>query len=163
MLLKTSLFALLACVSLAIQAAPPAMPDQFGKELGLQNYSGQALLVIVVSARKARHIERWEQALRKKYPHLLSVRVADVSSEPKPDFEQVAKKLRTKAPKDVSILIDMDNRWALEYELNTDEPCLLIFSPEHEITAQFRGRAKSAQIEAVVTALQPYFDQQTTS
>ena len=118
---------------------------------------GQTVLVIVVKARKAQHIERWEKALRAELPDLVSLRVIDVTGDPQPKYEQVAEKMRKRAPEDVSILIDMGNHWALEYELDTNEPCLLIIDANQQLVATFRGRAKKSRVAEVKAALQPWF------
>lgn len=137
-------------------AAPPALPDQLGAEHGVADFAGETLLVIVVTARKAKHIGRWEQALRDDYPELRSLRVADVPDDPNADFEQVAAKLRKRVPENVSILIDMENQWARAYELDTEEPCLLLLDAEHNLITTFRGRAKRNRVQEVKAALQEY-------
>jgi hypothetical protein len=152
-----ALLCLLAWLPLALQAAPPALPDQNGGSSGLQDYAGQAVLVIVVNGRKLRHVERWERSLRKQLPKLVSLRVADIRDEPRPALDQVAEKIRSRTPAGVNILIDMENQWAAEYELNTDEPCLLLFDSQHEVTAQFRGRANKRRVAEVLEQLTGQF------
>ena len=132
---------------------PGPLPDQYGAEIMAPAERNQPLLVIVTQARKARHIERWEQALRKTHPELLSMRVADITGNPKPGIKRVSQKLRQQAPAEVSILIDKDNLWAQTYDLDTREPCLLIFDPQNHLTARLRGRANKKNVAAVIEAL----------
>jgi hypothetical protein len=155
------LLRLTAC--LPAWSAPAALPDQNGGSLSLADYPGQAVLVIVVSGRKLRHIKKWEQTLRSDFPDLVSLRVADITDDPRPTTEQVATKLRKRAPADVSVLIDLANTWATEYELDTTEPCLLLFDGNHAVVAQFRGRANRDNSAAVIASLQAYFNQAVDS
>jgi hypothetical protein len=150
------LLTILTC--LPAWGAPAALPDQNGSLLSLADYPGEALLVIVVSGRKLRHIKKWEQTLRSDFPDLVSLRVADITDDPRPTAEQVADKLRKRAPADVSVLIDLDNTWATEYQLDTTEPCLLLFDSDHAVVAQFRGRANRDNSAAVIASLQAYFN-----
>ena len=72
---------------------------------------------------------------------------------PRPSHEQVAEKLRKRAPEGVSIMIDLDNRWATAFSLDTEEPCVLIFGSNGELLASFRGRANKARLAEVSAAL----------
>ena len=65
-------------------AQPPALTDQYGNNGSLNDYSGQTVLAIVASGRKLRQIKGWEEGLRKDYPQLVSLRVADITDEPRP-------------------------------------------------------------------------------
>lgn len=138
-------------------AQPAALPDQHGEMVSLSSYQSQypdqAILAIVVNGRKLRLVKGWEEGLRASYPQLVSMRVADIKDEPRPSQEQVAEKLRKRAPEGVSILIDLENRWATEYSLDTNEPCLLLFAGDGTLVAQFRGRASKAHLGEVNAAL----------
>jgi len=138
-------------------AAPPALPDQFGNPVALTDFSGQPVLVIVTSERQLRQLQRWEKKLRAQLPGLISMRVADIVSEPKPTQQQVADKLIKHAPAEVSVAIDMDNIWATAYLLDTGEPCLLIFDANEQIVNEFRGRPGKKLTAEVLDALAPYF------
>ena len=134
------------------------LADQYGKSSGLEEYAGQPVLVIVASGRKLRHVKGWEEGLRKDYPQLLSLRIADITDTPRPTYEQVAKKLLKRAPEGISIIIDLENLWATEYGLDTDEACLLLFDVNGKVMAQFRGRANStrlAEVSAALTSIVP--------
>lgn len=147
---------LLACTA-ATAAAPPALPDQLGGSGSLNDYSGQPVLAIVASGRKLRWIGQWEKAIRAQVPELVSLRVADITADPKPAETEVAAILRERAPPGISILIDMQNQWATTYQLDTGEPCLVLFDAEHSVVAKFRGRPKDPLLTEVITALRPYF------
>jgi hypothetical protein len=148
-----SMFIILSLLALSAAAQPPALADQHGKSASLDDYSGQPLVAIIASGRKLRQIKGWEEGLRKDYPQLVSVRVADITDEPRPTYDQVAEKLRKRAPEDVSIIIDLENQWATEYALDTREPCLLLFDEHGNLMAQFRGRANKTRLAEVSAAL----------
>ena len=135
----------------------PALQDQYGNHGELNDFSGEAVLVIVASTRKLVWIGRWEEAIRAELPGLVSLRVADVSDQPPPSYIDVANILRKKAPKDVSVLIDMQNLWARNYDLDTSEPCLMLLDPDHNVVAKFRGRPKGDLVDEVMNALRDYF------
>lgn len=138
-------------------AVPPALPDQFGINHELSEFSGQPVLVIVASRRKLRWIGKWEEALRPELPQLNSIRIADINDDPRPELSQVAGLLQKRAPADVSILIDLQNHWATEYELDTKEPCLILFDKEHKVVTRFRGRPKGKLVNEVMLVLREYF------
>ena len=94
-MLARSCFILLSLFTISAWAQPPMLADQYGKSSGLEDYAGQPVLVIVASGRKLRHVKGWEEGLRKDYPQLLSLRIADIIDTPRPTYEQVAKKLFT--------------------------------------------------------------------
>ena len=151
--------ALAACTAPLAQAIAQqiALPDQHGALISLADYQArhpeQAVLAIVVTGRKLRLVKGWEEGLRESYPQLVSMRVADIKDEPRPSQDQVAEKLRKRAPENVSILIDLQNRWATNYGLDTEEPCLLLFDSAGKLVAQFRGRASKARLNEVTAAL----------
>ena len=149
------LLAVLAATAVAAQ--PPALADQYGTHIGLEDYTGEAVLAIVVSARKLRQVERWEQKLRAELPQLRSLRVADINEQPPPSHAQVATKLRQRVPEGVSVQIDLQSLWATNYSLDTREPCLLLFDSAHSVVAMYRGRAKDALVSEVLVTLRPYF------
>ena len=144
---------LLLAGGMAAHAAPAPLPDQNDQLLSLADYPDQTVLAIVVSGRKLRHIKKWEEGIRKVYPQLTSVRIADITDDPRPSQEQVAEKLRKRAPADVRIMIDIENLWATEYQLDTSEPCLLLFDDNGQVIAQFRGRANKDRLNEVMVVL----------
>ena len=152
-MIARSLLILLSLFAISAWAQPPALTDQYGNTASLDDYSGQPVLALVASGRKLRQIKGWEEGLRDDFPQLVSMRVADVTDEPRPSYDQVAKKLRKRAPEGVSISIDLENRWATEYALDTREPCLLLFDAQGNLMAQFRGRANKTRLAEVSAAL----------
>jgi hypothetical protein len=150
------LFGLVAAGS-AGAGQPPVLQDQYGDSGSLSDYPGEPVLAIVTSARKLRWIGKWEETIRPELPELVSIRIADVTDQPRPGYEEVAKKLRQRIPEGVSVLIDIQNFWASAYELDTDEPCLLLFDSDHNVVATFRGRPKGKLVDAVMVALREYF------
>jgi len=137
--------------------APPALPDQFGESHSLHDFAGKPVLAIVASRRKLRWIGKWEEALRPELPQLNSIRIADITDEPRPAETKVAELLQQRAPANISILIDLQNHWATTYELDTGEPCLVLFDSEHKVVAKFRGRPKGELVNEVLRVLREYF------
>jgi len=86
-----------------------------------------------------------------------SGKVADITDKPPPTHEKVVGLLQKRVPPEVPVLIDMDNSWATTYELDTKEPCLLLFDADHQLVAEFRGRPKGKLVEEVIAALDNYF------
>ena len=80
------IFRLIAALALCIAAsahgttADPAtgLPDQYGNTQELSDFTGEAVLAIVVTTRKMVWIGRWEEAIRQEIPELVSIRVADL-------------------------------------------------------------------------------------
>ena len=142
---------------LADTVAPPPLQDQFGSSGSLNDFAGQPVLIIVASRRKLPWIGRWEKTIRPELPQLNSIRIADITDEPRPTEARVAEMLRKRAPENVSILIDLQNQWASIYELDTTEPCLLLFDSDHKVVAKFRGRPKGELVNEVMTALRNFF------
>jgi len=136
---------------------PPMLEDQYGQKSGLGDYTGEAVLAIVATPRKLRWIGKWEAAIRVEMPELMSIRIADVTDRPTPDYKKVADMLRKKVPEDISVLIDLQNQWASQYTLDTSEPCLVLFDSDHHVVAKFRGRPKGALVNDVINTLRDYF------
>jgi hypothetical protein len=155
------LFSLLAFTA-ASAATLPALPDQYGVSSSLNDYAGQPVLVIVASGRKLRWIGQWEKTLRAKIPELVSLRVADITDDPRPAETEVAAVLRDRAPPGISILIDMQNQWATNYQLDTGEPCLVLFDREHNVVTKFRGRPRDPLFSEVIAALRLHFPAATS-
>jgi hypothetical protein len=149
-----TLLSLSGTLSAQATALPPALPDQFGATGALSDFPRAPVLVIVVSARRLRQVQRWEEALRSELPGLLSMRVADIDQQPQPQLDDVAGTLAKRAPAGVPILIDMDNEWARAFALNTREPCLLLFDANRKLVTQWRGRARAELVSAVIAGIQ---------
>jgi len=134
--------------------APPALPAHGGGTVALDDYARAPVLVIVVNARRLRHVQRWEESLRAELPDLQSMRIADVGQEPKPALTDVVRKLAKRVPPEVSIAIDLDNVWADRFGLDTREPCLLLFDADRQLVASWRGRARGAVVDEVLSGIQ---------
>jgi len=160
-MLVRQIMVLLLCATAIASAADtdqaPALQDQYGSLGELSDFSDQAVLAIVVSTRKLVWIRRWEAAIRAELPGLVSIRIADVNDQPPPSYADVADVLRKRAPEGVSVLIDMQNHWAENYDLDTSETCLVLFDSNHDVVAKFRGRPKGELVEEVMAVLRDYF------
>ena len=141
----------------AATSAPPKLPDQFGELYDLSAYTSEPVVLIFAPTRKLRWIGKWEKALRAELPELKSLRIADIRDEPKPDIDDVAATLKKRAPKDVSILIDIDNLWATIYQLDTEEPNVVLLNSNHEVVEIFRGRPKRDLLSRTLITVTPYF------
>jgi hypothetical protein len=153
------LFGLFVCtIAWGTEIEPtPMLQDQYGQSSGLGDYSGEAVLAIIATPRKLRWIGKWEEAIRAEIPALRSIRIADVTDRPAPDYQKVASMLRKKVPQDISVLIDLQSHWASRYILDTSEPCLVLFDSDHHVVTKFRGRPKGELVNEVLNALRHYF------
>jgi len=140
---------LLAVVTLAAHAAGGApidavstveLQDQYGERDSLAAHRGRLVLVLVVTARRLRTIRPWEEDLRLRFDDLAVLRVADVPADSKASPGQVAEKLRERVPEGVSVLLDLDRRWATALGLDTGAPNLLVIGPDGELLKAFAGR-----------------------
>ena len=151
-LLYSILLIFASSVSLAAQAGleGPVAPlqDQYGVARGLDQHAGQVQVAIVVTAKKLRRLKPWERALRKNYPDLPVLRVADVPVTAPTEHEQVAKKLRKRLPEDIVVLIDLDGAWSRRYQLDVSVPNLLVFNAQGELRSVHAGLYKSALFAA---------------
>ncbi len=67
--------------------------------------------------------------------------------------KQVADKLSKRVPEEISILIDIEGRWASELELDTSRPNLLILDGQGRLVDRFRGRHGPELFEQVCAAI----------
>ena len=138
----------LACVllaSLIALAQPPAaieaeMRDQFGEPGSVATLRGQQTVVMVVTARRLRTVKPWEREIHQRYEGLSTVLVADVPSEPPAEYARIAAKLARRVPEGIRVLIDMDRAWALELDLDTSAPNLLLLDRGGTVVASVAGR-----------------------
>ena len=124
--------------------------DQRGQEDSLGSHRGRVVLVTVVHAKRLRKLKGWEAALRERLDGVDYIRIADVPADPPVTHDQVAEKLRERVPEDVSVLIDLERKWALSLELDTDQPNLLIFDREGRLVSSYRG-GRNRFLEAYVS------------
>jgi hypothetical protein len=128
---------LMAAPQLAAESV--VLLDQFGVPGSLTENAGSVQVVIVVSAKRLRRIKPWERALRQRFGDLPFLRVADVPRTSPTTHEQVAAKLARRLPSDLSVLIDLDGRWAETYGLDTSVPNLLLFAGDGRLIAREAG------------------------
>lgn len=145
-----------------LSAAPPddspdigplaalGLRDQYGQTDSLEAHRGQVVLVTVVHARRLRKLKSWEKALRERLDEVHYLRIADVPTGPPVKYEDVAEKLRKRVPEEVSILIDLEGRWAEALELDTSQPNLLIFDRSGRLVSSYRG-GRNRFLEAYVS------------
>jgi hypothetical protein len=108
---------------------------------------------MVVTARRLRALKGWEVDLRSRFEGLTYLRVVDVPAMPPVTFEDVAKKLRDRVPREVSVLIDLDRSWAATYGLDTDEVNLLVFDPQGHLVSRFKVPRNDGSIAVVSKVL----------
>lgn len=116
------------------------MPDQHGGRDSLAAHRGNAVVVVVVDARRLGTVRRWEQDLLTRFPKLHILTVADVNEKRPTTVERVASVLGRRVPAEVTVSIDIERLWAREFELDTSAPNLIIFAPDGTLVARFRGR-----------------------
>jgi hypothetical protein len=127
--------------------------DQLDREDALDRHRGQPVLAMVVEAGRLRQLRAWEFALRERVPEVDLFRVADVPTGRGVTRERVLDRLDGRVPEEVSLLIDMEGRFARELGLDTSQPNLLLFDSELRITHRFLGRQTEAMVERVAAAL----------
>jgi hypothetical protein len=154
----------LAALSLLLQsstpdastpAAPAALRDQFGRVDSLAAHGGAPLVAMVVTARRLRALKGWEIDLRRRFEGLTFLRVVEVPAQPPVTFEDVARKLRDRVPREVPILVDLDRTWAAAYGLDDGEVNLLIFDARGRLVSRFRVERNAASLAVVAHVLAP--------
>ncbi|MGI9341780.1 MAG: TlpA family protein disulfide reductase [Gammaproteobacteria bacterium] len=143
-------------VSAAADPGTPELPqlvDQFGAPVTLDRDAGEIQIAIVVSAKRLRRIKAWEKALRKEFPDLTVVRVADVPRSSPTDYEKVAEKLRKRLPEDVPVGIDLAGEWASALDLDTSVPNVLVFDQAGELAYRQSGMYKKSLYPPLQSAI----------
>jgi hypothetical protein len=134
----------------ASDVANQALQDQFGRTDSLAAHDGQVVLVMVVTAKRLRNLKAWERDLRERVADLEVIRIADVPrSDPPVTREHVVDKLVRRVPDEVSVLIDLEGRWAQAFELDTARPNLLLFDRDGGLAGQYRGLHQATTAEQV--------------
>jgi hypothetical protein len=141
-----------------VPAAPTAeLRDQYGRGDSLAAHRGKPQVVFVVSAPRLRRLKDWEVELDRRLEGVGFLRIADVPPEPgqpPPRFEDVAKALRRRVPEEVSILIDLERRFARDLELDTREVNVLLFDAAGGWIGHLRGRPTPENLDQVTTRLE---------
>lgn len=151
-LLITGLFALSAPLFAATSISElPALRDQFGQITTAT--PGDVRVAIVVSAKRLRRIKPWEKALRKEFPELIPIRVADIPRDAPVEYESVAEKLRRRVPENISVGIDLHGEWANTLGLDTSVPNIMIFDATGDLVHTTSAMYKTSRYESLRAAL----------
>jgi hypothetical protein len=158
--------ALLVAALILAGAAQPAtavgelavlrLRDQHGVEDSLVAHRGRVVVVMVVDAERLRGLKAWERDLRERVEGFEVLRIAEVPLEPPTSYERVAAKLAEQVPEGVSVLIDLERRWAAALGLDASRPTLLLVDREGRLAATAAGRhepALGAEVAARLAAL----------
>lgn len=117
-----------------------SLRDQYGTEDSLQAHEGNILVVMIVTAKRLRNIRPWEQDIREQLGDIDFLRITDVADDSTATFERIAKKLEERVPEGISVLIDIERRWAAALGLDTSRPNILLIDGEGKLVATYRGR-----------------------
>jgi|GEM_PF-1715798 len=144
-------------------AVPAELMDQDSKKGGLQDFSGQPVIVFVTSLTTMAYLGKWEEAIRSKLPDINTMDIGDIDTSSKFILSELSKELEKHVPSGVRIYLDSQNIWAKEYNLNVGEPCVLIFNADHQLVEKFRGYPKGDLLDQVVGAAGKYFPQKAAA
>jgi hypothetical protein len=138
--------ALLAGVVSGAQAASAEdvarieLVDQHGRTDSLAAHAGDVVVVFVVTANGLLNTKAWEEDLRALVDEVAYLRIADVPAGSTATHERVAAKLQIVVPQSVSVMIDVERRWAAALGLETRVPNLLLYTRQGQLAARYRGR-----------------------
>lgn len=135
------------------EAARIELPDQLGGSDSVAAHRERVTVVLVVTARRLRNLKGWQKELQERFDDVDFVLIADVPADPPVTYEQVVKKLEQRIPDEVSVLIDLERRWATELELDTERPNVLLFDRQSRLVASFRGLKEKGLVDRVSAAL----------
>jgi hypothetical protein len=130
-----------------------SLRDQYGFEDSLAAHHGRVVVVMVVTAKRLRNIKPWESALRQQIEGVEYLRITDVPEETAAGHEQIADKLSERVPEGVSVLIDLERRWATALGLDTDRPNILLIDADGRLVETFRGKYNPDLAAAVIEEL----------
>ena len=129
--------------------------DQRGRPDSLRAHRGHVVLVTVVHVKRLRKVRGWEEAIHERLGDRVQyLRIADVPRKPAVSYEDVATKLRDRVPDEVSVLIDLEQRWATSLGLDTDQPNLLVFDRAGRLVSSYRGRPDELLVTYVARDLE---------
>lgn len=137
-----------------VSAASVELLDQQGRPSSVVAHRDHVAVVMVVTASRLRGLRAWQRELQERFESVRYVLVADVPADPPVTYERVVEKLVDRIPDEVSVLIDIDRRWASELDLDTARPNLLLFDRQGRLISRFRGREDPALLESVSRALE---------
>ena len=150
MLTKTRLACLLIAALLPAMATAfngnslPTVIDQFGQPVSIDDSAPTVRVAILVSAKRLRRLQKWETALRRRFPDLDILRVADVPRDAPTSYDDVAEVFRKRLPEDVGIGIDLAGDWAGQLDVDPSVPNILVFSSAGNLEAAHSGMFTSA-------------------
>jgi hypothetical protein len=122
-------------------AAAVTLVDQYGVEDGLDRHRGRAVVVFVVTAKRLRNIRPWERDLRERFDEAIDyLRITDVPPDSPATYDRIAAKLIDRVPDGVSVLIDLERRWATALDLDTSRPNVLVIDGDGVLVSAHRGR-----------------------
>jgi len=122
----------------------PAVIDQFGQPVSLHDSPPAVRVAILVSAKRLRRLEKWETALRERFPELDILRVADVPRDAPTRYEDVAEVFRKRLPENVGIGINLAGEWASQLSVDPSVPNILVFTSSGELEAVHSGMFTSS-------------------
>lgn len=137
--------------------------DQHGHSDRLSSHRNQNVMVMLVTVRRLPTLKPWEKHLRERFDDLQFLRIADVPDSYPVNIDQIAEKLRERAPQQIAILIDKERRWAKALALDTSEPQLLLFDKAGKLLGHFQGRWTLAQLEAITPQIKKLLQAQPPS
>lgn len=130
-----------------------SLPDQHGTEDSLQAHEGKVLVVLVVTAQRLRNIRPWERDIREQFEDVDILRITDVADDSPATYERIATKLQERVPEEISVLIDIERRWATALGLDTGRPNILLIDGGGTLVAAYRGRHSPELAAAVIDEL----------
>lgn len=127
--------------------------DQLGGRDRLASHRGQAVLLLVVEARRLPLAGKWAEALQARELGVVLLTVADAPPAVPVDPVRFAALLRKRVPAGVRVWMDPGRSFARTLGLDTAEPNLLLVAPDGALAAQLRGRATPALLDEVTAAV----------
>ena len=132
------------------------LPDQYGVLDRLAAHREHVVVAMVVTAKRLRNLKAWENRLSRRYDDLHYLRVLDVADVPEGEpvtVDEIAARLLERVPEEISVLIDLERRWAEALELDTARPNIIVFDREGRFVTSVRGREDSALAEQLFRAI----------
>jgi hypothetical protein len=128
--------------------------DQYGAEDALARHRGRVVVVMVVTAKRLRNIRPWERDLRERFEDAIDyLRITDVPEDSPATHERIAAKLVDRVPDGVSVLIDVERRWATALALDTSRPNILVIDGDNQLVSVHRGRHSPELAAEVIEGL----------
>jgi hypothetical protein len=124
--------------------------NQHGDPDTLAAHRGRVVVVMVVDAKRLRNLRPWARELREHFDTLDTILIAEVPADPPTTYERVVEKLGERIPDDVSVLIDMESRWAENLDLDPSRPTLLLVDRNGNLVATYFGSYEAGLAATVV-------------